>query len=72
MNINAYDICLESLKKKHQVLIFVHSRKETVKLSEFMIERATERSELSFFLPEKCNPAKLSRRVENKDLKNIV
>ena len=30
MNITAYDLCAESLKKNQQVLVFVHSRKETI------------------------------------------
>lgn len=30
MNISAYDICMETLRKKQQLLIFVHSRKETI------------------------------------------
>lgn len=70
MNILAYDTAIENLRNGKQVLIFVHSRKETVKMATFMIQKAVEKGELKL-LQGKSSPL-LSKRAENRDLKTLV
>jgi replicative superfamily II helicase len=41
-----YDKAVEQVKKGHQVLVFVHSRKNTYKCAKMMMDMAEEREEL--------------------------
>lgn len=70
MNLLAYDMAVENLKIQKQVLVFVHSRKETFKLAQFFIERAIEKGELKMLNPSPNS--NVSRRVDNVELKALV
>lgn len=71
----AFDKTLDLVKDGHQVLIFVHARKDTVKTALMIKEKAMEESEMEWF-DTKENPAldafrrdlQLSRNREMKEL----
>ena len=45
---------------KHQVLIFVHSRKETAKTARFLKEEALREDKLSLFMKARAGPPALA------------
>ncbi len=49
MNDVAYKKCLESIKQGHQVMIFVHSRRDTVKTAKSIRDAAQKEQNLSLF-----------------------
>lgn len=44
-NDQAYEVLRECIRKNKQVLVFVHSRKETVKYAQWIYEKATKNSD---------------------------
>ena len=72
MNENCYEILRTNLVEKKQVLIFVHSRKETFGLANTLLNMAIAKGEVNHFITENTNPAKISRKFENRDLKQLV
>ncbi|KAF9101073.1 hypothetical protein BGX29_006008 [Mortierella sp. GBA35] len=44
-----YDKVVDLVKEGHQVMVFVHARKETVKTAQMLKEKASSESELEFF-----------------------
>ncbi|PWY99701.1 putative ATP dependent RNA helicase [Testicularia cyperi] len=67
MNEVAYEKTLDQAGK-NQVLIFVHSRKETAKTAKFIRDRAMEQETLNQFLPQ--SPA--SQEVLRSELENVT
>src|SRR5690606_24632315 len=49
MNQIAYDKVVESLLKGDQVMVFVHSRKDTYRTAEYFVQMAGKKSHLSLF-----------------------
>ena len=67
MNEVAYEKTLDQAGK-NQVLIFVHSRKETAKTAKFIRDRAMEQDTLNRFLP----PSPASQEVLRSELENVT
>ena len=63
ININkaCYDKVKESLLNEHQVIVFVHSRKDTLKTAQYLLQQMTKDDEMKAFL----NP-------EDPSIKNIL
>lgn len=61
---------------KHQVLIFVHSRKETAKTAKFLKEKALGKDTLVKFIPEDPSSREVleteAETVKNTDLKDLL
>lgn len=72
MNETCYDILKENLKQNKQVLVFVHSRKETVTLAEYFVNIAASKGELNIFMTESFKGDKMAKRFENRDLQNLA
>ncbi|KAL6941353.1 hypothetical protein ACO0RG_002482 [Hanseniaspora osmophila] len=78
MNQACYDKVIESvLDGKHQVIVFVHSRKDTAKTANWIVEKLKEEEkELSFLLDQhEASSAVLekeSETVHDKDLKHLI
>ena len=70
MNKVLYDIVRDNMMRKEQVLIFVHSRKDTVKVGMTLLDMAQERGDLNIFV-KPSSPIKENLLV-NKDLKSLV
>lgn len=51
LNLLAYDEVRRSVRQGHQVMVFVHSRKDTVNLAKFFIAEASKRNELAMYMP---------------------
>ncbi|TPX31933.1 hypothetical protein SmJEL517_g04845 [Synchytrium microbalum] len=51
MNHVTYDKVLDKVKDKHQVMVFVHSRKDTVKTSYMLRDEAVREGKMEFFDP---------------------
>jgi antiviral helicase SLH1 len=71
-----YDKTLDLVKDGHQVLIFVHARKDTVKTAQMLREKAIENGELEWF-DSRDNPALDNFKRElgmsrNKEMKELV
>ncbi|SPO28683.1 probable ATP dependent RNA helicase [Ustilago trichophora] len=67
MNEVTYEKTLDQAGK-NQVLIFVHSRKETAKTAKFIRDRAMEQDTLNRFLP----PSPASQEVLRSELENVT
>ncbi|KAF7458842.1 U5 small nuclear ribonucleoprotein 200 kDa helicase [Cryptosporidium felis] len=67
MNDIVYDLVLEDISK-HQILVFVHSRKETIQTARFIRDKATEKGALGLFFSGNNN---VSREIILDELKNI-
>lgn len=50
LNRLAYEEVRRSVKQNHQVMVFVHSRKDTIALCKYFISESTKRNEQSLFL----------------------
>lgn len=79
MNLVCYEKCIKYLSEGHQVMIFVHSRMETIKAAKTLVRQAKEMNTSQLFLPEKkiiessyydraCSEVKHSRNNELKSL----
>ena len=66
-NEKCYDITLNHLKNDKQVLVFVHSRKETVKYCEYIIERSKQLKDEHIIKP----PTDILKRYPNIRDKNL-
>lgn len=73
------EICYEKVLEnagKHQVLIFVHSRKETVKTAKFLRDLATQKQELNKFVKDHSKSKEVlmqnADKVENADVKDLM
>lgn len=73
------DACYEKVLDyagKQQVLIFVHSRKETAKTARFLRDKATEEETLDRFLHRDLASREIlrseSEQAQNQDLKNLL
>lgn len=76
LDIATFDKTLDLIKEGHQVLIFVHARKDTVKTAQMLRERAIEESETSYF-DVSDNPSLEAFKREiamsrNRELKDLV
>ncbi|ODQ66264.1 Sec63-domain-containing protein [Nadsonia fulvescens var. elongata DSM 6958] len=75
MNDACYDKVLEAAGK-HQVIIFVHSRKETAKTAKFLRDKALEEGTLNNFLKSDTASREIlrteSETVENTDLQDLL
>ena len=71
-----FDKTLQLVKDGHQVLIFVHARKDTVKTALMLKERAMEADEMAYFnIDDKVNGDRFTREVQisrNRELKELV
>jgi activating signal cointegrator complex subunit 3 len=65
-----YDIVRDNLTRKEQILIFVHSRKDTVKTGMILLDMAMEAGDSHLF-QKPTNPIK-ENVIVNKDLKALV
>ena len=73
------EICYEKLLEqagKNQVLIFVHSRKETLKTAQSLLDMAIQKQDLQKFLKENSKSKELltqiSENIENSEIKQIL
>jgi activating signal cointegrator complex subunit 3 len=71
MNESCYELVAESLRQKKQLLVFVHSRKETVNLAQYLINQATVRQELQLFILDSGKRGG-RREFENFDLQQLT
>lgn len=73
LNLLAYEEVRRSVKAGHQVMVFVHSRKETINVCKFFIDEATKRGEQSIFLCKDLPPkaVKKGRSLNGKDLSEL-
>ena len=72
MNQVAYDHLRNNLRLGHQVLVFVHSRKETFNLGKFFLDQAMANGELNYFIKENHRRLRADRSFENKDLRMLA
>ena len=77
LNEIAYEKCAHALRRKRQILIFVHSRKETVKTAQAIAELARKEGTSELFSPSQEDATlynKEQRRVsksKNKDVREL-
>lgn len=70
----SYEKLLEMVQKGSQVMVFVHSRKDTIKSSRTFIKMAQENHEVDLFGPEMIMREKYSKQLaknRDKDLKEL-
>ena len=70
----AYDKLSEMIQRGYQVMVFVHSRKETVKSARNFIKLAESNHEVDLFAPDPIEKDKYSRSLvknRDKDMKEI-
>ena len=73
----AFEKTQKSILKNDQVMIFVHSRRETQRIAQFCKQRAGESGNFEKFLPNERDSKFLQlrekfRRIKNPDLKNAI
>lgn len=73
------DACYEKVMQyagQHQVIIFVHSRKETAKTARYLRDKAAEEGTLNRFLRSDAKASEIlkfeSEQVQNTDLKDLL
>ena len=73
------EICYEKVLEnagKHQVLIFVHSRKETVKTAKFLRDLAIQKQELTKFVKDNSKSKEVlsqnAEKIENMDVRDLL
>ncbi|PRP78838.1 activating signal cointegrator 1 complex subunit 3 [Planoprotostelium fungivorum] len=74
MNEICYEKVVESVLAGNQVMVFVHSRKDTAKTAEALIAMAKEKSQESVFVPQTSTFEYAKREVSksrNKEVKNL-
>jgi len=73
MNALCYEKLEKSLKEGHQVMIFVHSRKDTVKSGETMVELAREKN-FKFVQEDDIKNARhdVERNAKSKEIRNLI
>ncbi|KAL2707072.1 Pre-mRNA-splicing helicase BRR2 [Kluyveromyces marxianus] len=67
MNQACYDKVLEATKEGHQVIVFVHSRKDTARTARWLLQKLTEDDKLSEF----CNQDKGSIEILKTESNNV-
>lgn len=76
MNEACYDRVYECLQNKHQVIIFVHSRKETFKTAKWLISKFVEEDKADMILKPGSGADKIlkeeANNSDNKNLKEIL
>jgi len=72
MNEVCYDIVRDNMIAGEQVLVFVHSRAETVKTAKKLLEIADERNERQLFAPDPNAKSVKESGLTNKDLRGLV
>lgn len=76
LDISAFDKALDLIKDGHQVLIFVHARKDTVRTAQMLREKAIEEGELEHFDARDNPKLDLFKRdlqmSRNRELKELV
>ena len=75
MNEICYEKALVDVQDRNQVLIFVHSRKETAKCAKAVRDLAIENSTIGKFLPSEAARSALAEAIEgtrNPDLKDLL
>ncbi|RKP04852.1 P-loop containing nucleoside triphosphate hydrolase protein [Thamnocephalis sphaerospora] len=75
MNQTCYDKCAELVREGHQVMIFVHARKETAKTAQAMRQLAMQAEKLNIFTAEDHPKLSLAKRdisrSQNSELKEL-
>ncbi|KAI8815177.1 Sec63 Brl domain-containing protein [Cladochytrium replicatum] len=75
MNNLTYDKVCDLLRQQHQVMVFVHSRKETVKTAQFLKDEASKEGQLGIFDPQYDEQysfaAKEVNKSRNKELREL-
>ena len=77
LNEIAYEKCAHALVRKRQILVFVHSRKETVKTAQAIAELARKEGTSELFAPSKEEASNYTSRLrnvsksKNKDLREL-
>lgn len=61
-----YEKVKESLKQGHQAMVFVHSRKDTVKTARILVEMAQSRGDLTIFSNDEDPQVSLAKKEVNK------
>lgn len=61
-----YDKCVEMVEKKHQVMVFVHARNATVRTATVLRELASQKNQLSHFLPEETPEYGMAKKAISK------
>ena len=76
MNQICYDKVLDEVRVQNQVIIFVHSRKETVKTAQALRNLATENDTIDHFIQNDARYKELltsvSQQVKNAELKDLL
>lgn len=76
LNQVCYDKTLESLKNGHQIIIFVHSRRETSHTARYLIEKCTSDKQTDLFMNKDAANVQIlkseSENVLDADLKTLI
>jgi len=76
MNEMTFQLVSERAKNNIQVLVFVHSRRETADTAKYFLERARDEGILDSFLPPYSATSEIikseSNSIHNSDLKNVL
>jgi len=68
-----YELVRENVKKHKQVMVFVHSRKDTLGTANVFIEKIKESKDETYFKPhEKSEHREKIKKIRNKALQNII
>lgn len=63
MDLVCYEKCVEMVEKGHQVMVFVHARNATVRTATVLRETATQKNQLTHFLPEDTPELGLAKKA---------
>lgn len=69
----AYEAVVKNLQEGHQVMVFVHSRKQTITLAKYFVETAQKRHQQRLFTPEDL-PNEVKKRggkLQGRDLSSL-
>ena len=72
MNKIAYEKMMDSVRKKNQVMVFVHSRRDTVKTAEQLLEFAQLNGETDYFQSKNQIPDSDIQRAKSSELKKLL
>lgn len=70
----AYKEVANNVREGHQVMVFVHSRKQTINLCKYFMDKASEYNEETLFKPSGSMPPSADRKARNlqgRDLKSL-
>ncbi|KAG8346984.1 putative DEAD/DEAH box RNA helicase [Trypanosoma vivax] len=74
MDLLAYEEVARNVREGHQVMVFVHSRKQTVSLARLFVDESRKRGQESLFKPEATLPKevmKVGGSLQGRDLGNL-